>query len=81
MKQVDVAASGALKAEIQTGPLASLVTVNVMFIPKVGGKATWNTSHTPREVPVTSTGTIRVIRTNREGSSQDVYSTIILNDV
>jgi len=81
LKQVDFSASGAMKVEIQTGPVASLVTVMIGFIPKRGGQDTWDTHHTPREVPVTSTGTVRVIRTNREGSSQDLHSTIIGNDV
>jgi len=34
-----------------------------------------------KEVPVTSTGTVRLIRTNRQGQAQDLYSTIIGNDI
>jgi hypothetical protein len=80
LKSVIVAASGACKAEIQTGPVASLATDAVGFIPKQGGIIQLD-FNPPIEVPVTSTGTVRVIRTNREGSAQDVYSTIIGNDV
>lgn len=80
LKSVIFAASGGLKAEIQTGPLASLVTIAVGFIVKQGGVHQLFFDP-PREVPVASTGTIRVIRTNRQGAAQDVYSTIIGNDV
>lgn len=76
VKSIIVSSSGALKAELQTGPVASLVTKAVLFIPKVGGSHQVNFDP-PIEVPVTSTGTVRIIRTNREGSSNDVYSTII----
>lgn len=80
LRSVIFAASGALKAEIQAGPVASLVTKAVGFIPKTGGVIQLD-FNPPIEVPVTSTGTVRIIRTNREGASQDVYSTIIGNDV
>jgi len=81
LKRVEYASSGALKVDVQTGPVASLVTIVTGFIPKTGGANHFDWHHTPREVPVASTGTVRVIRTNREGSSNDVYSTIIGNDV
>jgi hypothetical protein len=76
VKSIIVSSSGALKAELQTGPVASLVSKAVLFIPKVGGSHQV-TFDPPIEVPVTSTGTVRIIRTNREASSNDVYSTII----
>lgn len=82
LKQVHYASSGPLKVEIQTGPLATLVTIGVRFLPRAGGGDVFDISSTPREVPVTSTGTIRAIRTNRDpGVSIDVYTTIVLNDV
>ena len=80
LKEVIVSSSGASKFEIQTGPVASLATVAVGFIPKRGGTEKLRFDP-PVEVPVTSTGTVRVIRTNREGSAQDLYSTIIGNDI
>ena len=80
LKQILVSSSGACKIEVQTGPVASLATIAVGFIPKHGGSWDW-TLAVAKEVPVTSTGTVRVIRTNREGAAQDVYSTIIGNDV
>lgn len=80
LKSVIAAASGGLKIEVQTGPVASLVTRAVAFIAKEGGHVQLNFDP-PIEVPVTSTGTVRVIRTNRQGQAQDVYSTIIGNDI
>lgn len=80
LKSVKFAASGGGKVEIQTGPVASLATVCVGFIPKEGGICQID-FNPPKEVPVTSTGTVRVIRTNRQGQAQDVYSTIIGNDI
>lgn len=80
LKGVWVASSGGSKVEVRTGPVASLVTIAVGFIPKEGGNC-FIPFNPPREVPVTSTGTVRVIRTNRQGASQDLYSTIMGNDV
>lgn len=80
LRQVHVAAAGGMKVEIQTGPVASLATVAVHFI-KPGTASKTIEFNPPIEVPVTSTGTVRVIRTNRAGAAQDVYSTIVGNDV
>lgn len=76
LMQVIVSSSGAGKFEVQTGPVASLATIEVIFIPKEGGTREI-TLPIAREVPNTSTGTVRIIRTNREGSSQDLYTTIV----
>jgi len=80
LKSVIVAASGAGKYEIQTGPVASLTTKAVVFTSsaKPFEQVTFDP---PIEVPVTSTGTVRVIRRNDDNQSQDVYTTIIGNDV
>lgn len=80
LKSVIFSASGGMKAEVQAGPVASLVTKAVGFIPRQGGVEQL-TFDPPIEVPVTSTGTVRVIMTNRQGASMDVYSTIIGNDI
>jgi len=80
LKSVIFSVSGGGKAEVQTGPVATLVSIAVGFVPQAGGTVTLKFDP-PREVPSTSTGTIRVIRTNRAGAVQDVYSTIIGNDV
>lgn len=80
LKSVIAAFSGGGKVEVQTGPVASLVTRAVAFVTKEGGHVQLNFDP-PIEVPVTSTGTVRVIRTNRQGQAQDVYSTIIGNDI
>jgi hypothetical protein len=81
LKSVIWSGSGSVKAEIQTGPLASLATVAVGFLTGRQGDTQQLFFDPPVEVPVTSTGTVRVIRTNRQGAATDVYSTIIGNDV
>lgn len=76
VKSIEFSSSGAGKVQLLTGPVASLVAKWTGFIPKQGG--TVSVKFDPAiEVPVTSTGTVRLIRTNREGSSQDLYSTIV----
>ena len=80
LRSVIFAASGGMKATIQTGPVGTLVTKAVGFIPHQGGTFQME-FNPPIEVPVTSTGTVRVIMTNREGSAQSLYSTIIGNDL
>lgn len=76
LKQVIVAASGAMKVTIQAGPLASLVTYAVVFTS--GAKPTEViTFEEPISVPSTSTGTVRVNRRNDDSQAMDVYSTII----
>lgn len=76
LKRVIATGSGAMKIEVQAGPSASLVTVAVAF----NSTATPNMDivfDPPLEVPVTGTGTVRVIRTNRDNQAQDLYSTIM----
>ena len=80
LKSVIFGASGGMKATVQTGPVGTLVTKAVGFIPHQGGTFQME-FNPPIEVPVTSTGTVRVIMTNREGSAQSLYSTIIGNDI
>lgn len=76
LKSIECAASGGCKFELQVGPVATLATKWVGFVPKAGGVISAKFDP-PIEVPNTSTGTVRIIRTNREGASQDLYSTII----
>ena len=80
LKSVIFAASGGMKATVQTGPVGTLVTKAVGFIPHQGGTFQME-FNPPIEVPAASTGTVRVIMTNREGSAQSLYSTIIGNDL
>ena len=80
LKSVIAAASGAMKIEIQVGPVASLATVAVAFT-NAADLTEQIVFDPPVEVPDTSTGTIRVIRTNRENKAMDVYSTIIGSEV
>jgi len=81
LRSVIFSGSGAVKAEIQVGPVAGLVTKAVGFLTGRQGDTQQLDFQPPIEVPVTGTGTIRVIRTNRQGAAADVYSTIIGNDV
>ena len=81
LKSVIVSGSGNVKFEIQTGPVLSLATVAVGFLTGRQGDTKQVNFDPAVEVPVTTTGTVRVIRTNRQGASTDVYSTIIGNDV
>lgn len=81
LKSVIVAGSGSVKFEIQTGPVLSLATVAVGFLTDRQGDTKQIFFDPAVEVPLASTGTVRVIRTNRQGSATDVYSTIIGNDV
>lgn len=76
LKSIEFSCSGGGKVELQVGPVASLVSKWVGFVPKAGGNVSLKLDP-PIEVPTTSTGTVRLIRTNREGSAQDLYSTII----
>lgn len=75
LMKITVASSGACKFEVQVGPVASLVSKRWGFIPHNGGyeELTFNP---PIEVSNASTGTIRIIRTNRENQAQDLYSSI-----
>ena len=81
LKSVIFSCSGAGKAEIQTGPVAGLTTKAVVFLNARQGDTKQVVFDPPIEVPVTSTGTVRVIRTNRNAAATDVYSTIIGNDI
>jgi hypothetical protein len=81
LKSVIVSGSGNIKFEVQTGPVASLATVAVGFLTGRQGDTKQLFFDPPVEVPVTSTGTTRIIRTNRQGAATDLYSTIIGLDV
>jgi len=77
LKSVIVAGSGNIKAEILAGPIAGLVAVATVFLNGKEGDTQQVFFDPPVEVPLASSGTVRVIRTNRQGSATDVYSTII----
>jgi len=81
LREVKLAASGEMKVEIQVGPIASLVTKAVAFLSGKAGGYEAVRFDPPIEVPVTGTGTVRVIRTNREGAAQDLYTTILGDDL
>lgn len=73
-------ASGSFKMTVQSGPVASLVTKDVAFagaaVPFV------NLPYDGLlEVPDTSTGTIRVTMRNDDNQAQDVYRTIVMEEI
>ena len=76
VSEVSFASSGAGKVELKVGPVASLVSKWVAFVPKAGGEVKM-VFNPPIVVPTTSTGTVRLVMTNRENTSQDLYSTIV----
>jgi hypothetical protein len=79
LTRVEWSGSGKMKVEVQSGPVASLVTKAVGFTEKdTNGYIEFNPALV---VPVTGTGTVRVIMTNRQGSAVDVNSTIMGNDI
>ena len=81
LKSVILSGSGNIKGEIQVGPLASLATKAVVFLQGREGDTKQVDFNPAIEVPATSTGTVRIIKTNRQGAATDLYSTIIGNDV
>ena len=76
VKGIECAASGAAKFELLVGPVATLVAKWTGLIPKQGGTISVKFDP-PIEVPAASTGTVRVLRTNRESQAQSIYTTII----
>jgi hypothetical protein len=80
LKQITFAASGKMKVELKVGPVASLVSKGVWFTTSAGPSFSITLAQ-PIEVPVTATGTVRLVRTNLESSAMDVYSTMIGSDI
>lgn len=72
LKQIVVGASGGMKYEVQVDS----ATILVGFIPRRGGMDTITLA-----VPDEAGTDVDINRTNRQGAAQDVYSTIIGNDV
>ena len=77
LKSVIVSASGNVKFEVKVGPAATLVTKAVGFLNGRQGDTRQLFFDPAIEVPTASTGTVRISRTNRQGATMDVYSTII----
>jgi len=69
-----------LKVEVQSGPVASLTTKAVKFSAAADPHVEFDFNG-KLEVPDTSTGTVRVIRTNVGRQASDVYSTIAGDEV
>lgn len=72
-RQISLAASGGAKVEVINDATGTPATVWVGFIPKEGGVI----SHKfEPPVEVANADVLRLTRTNRQGASQDLYSTI-----
>jgi len=79
LNQVSIAGAGRMKAEIQVGPVASLVSKITLFKER---EATVDHEFLPAiAVPVASTGTVRVIKTQRSLGTLFMYSTIEGEDI
>ena len=76
ISSVSFACSGGGKAELKVGPLATLVSKWVGFVPTQGGEVKM-VFNPPIVVPTTSTGTVQIVMTNRQNQAQDLYSTIV----
>ena len=76
LKKIIVSGSGQLKAEIQYGTTGSETTKVVAFSSK--GNLTSIVIDFPDAVQITNAMSVKVIRTNKDNSSLDVYSTIFL---
>jgi len=81
LKRVMCSASGAGRWEVQIGPTASLVTKAVKFTSSAQQNVDF-VFDPPIEIVEASGGEqVNVIRENREGASQDIYSTIMGNEI
>lgn len=81
LTEVNGASTGQAKFEIQTGPLASLTSKGVFFVSQQDRNFPF-VFNPPLEVPVTGTGTVRVIRKNlQSGGNGDLYTTIQGEDI
>ncbi len=81
LKGIIVSGSGSFKWELYAGPVAGLVQVATGFSTGRQGDTQAITLPQPVEVPDTSTGTVRLTLTNRQGSAVSIYSTIIGEEV
>lgn len=80
LKGIGVSASGAMRFDILTGPVAGLSTVYTGFT--TGSKLNETiTFPQPIEVPDTSTGTVRVTLRNDDNQAMDVFSTVFGEEV
>jgi len=80
VRRIIVSASSAAKWEVQSGPIASLATEAVNFSSASNQNSEFNFEGL-LEVDDASTGTLRIIRTNRDNQAQDVYSTILATSI
>jgi hypothetical protein len=79
LEKVSIAGAGRMKAEIQSGPVAGLVSKIVLFKER---EATVDHEFKPAvSVPVTSTGTARIVKTQRSLGTLFMYSTIEGTDI
>ena len=81
LKGFSVSGSGSYKYEVQVGELLSLATVYVGFSTGRQGDTDNIILPIPVEVLGANDGTVRIIKTNRQGTAVSIYSTIIGSDV
>ena len=81
LQGIHCSASGDAKFEIQAGPIAGLVTKDVVFLTGKEGDSQYIPFEPALEIPVTGTGTVRIIKTNREGQTMSLYTRISGRDI
>ena len=77
LERIDCSASGAGRWEVQVGPVALLVTKAVKFTSSAEQNAVFEFTPPIEITEAGGTEQVRIIRKNREGAAQDVYSTIM----
>jgi len=81
LTRIICSASGAGKWEVQVGPESSLVTKAVQFTTMANPNCIFEFDPPIEITEAGGSEQIRIIRKNREGQSQDVYSTIMGSEV
>ena len=78
---IHCSASGDAKFEIQVGDVLSLVTKDVVFLTGKEGDSQYVPFEPAIEIPVGTNGTVRIIKTNREGQAMSLYTRISGRDI
>ncbi len=81
VRSIICSGSSSAKFEIMTGPLATLVTQFVVFITAAANTAQPMLEGRLELTEAAGSETLRIIKTNRDNQTQDLYTTIIGNEV
>jgi hypothetical protein len=81
LTKIICSASGAGKWEVQVGPVATLASMAVQFTSTAQPNCVFDFDPAVEIIEAAGTEQVRVIRKNREGQAQDVYSVIMGSEV